>query len=98
MNRSELYFLKRDYQNDNQSDNQKDNQKNNQDSHQSDNQPYTEVLPTVQLELPITDLRQVENSVKTVTDWQEKLSQMPFDLAQGPLIRVRLLQLENNHF
>ncbi|MEO1622686.1 MAG: condensation domain-containing protein, partial [Cyanobacteria bacterium J06632_3] len=73
---------------------------------QGDNQPYAKVLPSLELDFQTVDLTAVPPSEKTEEKaisaaskhHRELLSQQPFDLEKGPLIRARLLRLEDNNF
>ncbi|MEO1387478.1 MAG: amino acid adenylation domain-containing protein, partial [Cyanobacteria bacterium J06634_6] len=65
---------------------------------EEENRPYLKVLPSVELDLSVIDLSTTEDKKSAVTHWEQRLSQRPFDLKTGPLIRARLLQLEDNRF
>jgi len=57
--------------------------------------PVQRVLPSLSLELPVTDLSHVPSDAQTkeLKDAMRELMRMPFDLAAPPLIRARLLRL-----
>ena len=69
---------------------------------QGDNQPYAKVLPSLELDFQTVELTAVPPSEKTISAvarrHRELLSQQPFDLEKGPLIRARLLRLEDDKF
>ena len=63
-----------------------------------DDHPYQKILPNLSLEIPVVDLRTTSNTSDNVEQWQKKLAHQPFDLSTGPLLRARLLQLEDDQF
>ncbi|MEO0515671.1 MAG: amino acid adenylation domain-containing protein [Cyanobacteria bacterium P01_A01_bin.116] len=65
---------------------------------QEENQPYTKVLPSVELVIPVIDLRGATEPQGKATRHQEQLAQQPFDLENGPLIRAQLLRREDHVF
>lgn len=67
---------------------------------QENNRPYAKVLSGVEITLPVIGLRcddETETELK-IKQWQESLVKTPFDLEQGPLIRIQLLERASNHF
>ena len=46
----------------------------------------------------MSDLRQVSDPSTEVHRWQERLAHSPFELETGPLVRARLLQIQDNRF
>ncbi|MBE9060860.1 non-ribosomal peptide synthetase [cf. Phormidesmis sp. LEGE 11477] len=66
---------------------------------QEKNRPYAKVLPSLELTLPIADLRDGEKAEEIeVQQWQERLVTTPFDLEQGPMLRTQLLKKTGDHF
>ena len=65
---------------------------------QADDQPYSKILPTVELGLSTVDLSETKDRQSVVKAWQEKLTKTPFDLAHDPLIRAQLFKLEDDRF
>ena len=69
---------------------------------QENNQPYTKVLPRVELDFPVIDLTEaVEPVVEPAVEaarYCKQLAQTPFDLACGPLLRSQLIKTEDNRF
>jgi len=60
--------------------------------------PYVNVLPSLDLTLPVADLRKSEKAEEIeIQHWQKTLVKTPFDLEKGPLIRVQLLKRRKNH-
>ncbi|MBD1865329.1 MULTISPECIES: non-ribosomal peptide synthetase [Trichocoleus] len=58
-------------------------------------QPIQVILPTLQISLPVVDLRQ-DNA--DLSSWLQKATQQRFDLTQAPLFRFTLLRLtDTNH-
>jgi len=63
-----------------------------------DNHPALKVLPTVNLGVDVIDISKAENKESAIKHWENTLSQQPFNLEAGPLIRAQLLKLEDNRF
>ena len=63
-------------------------------------EPIQVILPSLTLELPVTDLCSISENEREVKVKQliEKETQKPFDLTQVPLIRFSLLQLTENEY
>ncbi|MGL5832823.1 MAG: MupA/Atu3671 family FMN-dependent luciferase-like monooxygenase, partial [Waterburya sp.] len=54
---------------------------------------FQHILPEVKLELPMVDFASLESSA--AVHWLTQKSQESFDLLQGPLFRIHLLQLDS---
>ncbi|MEM9944617.1 MAG: amino acid adenylation domain-containing protein, partial [Cyanobacteria bacterium P01_D01_bin.36] len=65
---------------------------------QEDNQPYTKVLPAVELEFPVIDLTESVDAMAEATRYCQQLAQTPFNLECGPLLRSQLIKTEDNCF
>ncbi|MBW4490249.1 MAG: amino acid adenylation domain-containing protein [Trichocoleus desertorum ATA4-8-CV12] len=57
-------------------------------------QPIQVILPTLQVNLPVVDLRQQDNA--DLNQYLQKATQQRFDLTQAPLFRFTLLRLNND--
>jgi glutamate-1-semialdehyde aminotransferase len=57
---------------------------------------YQQVRPSFKLEVPLVDLSTLpaERREAHVTEWLDAERRQPFDLVEGPLIRARILRLE----
>ncbi|RCJ21836.1 non-ribosomal peptide synthetase [Nostoc minutum NIES-26] len=61
-------------------------------------QPSQVICPNLTLSLPIVDLRRLANQQQEIQQLVKQEIEEPFDLLQGPLLRVKLLQLgETEH-
>jgi glutamate-1-semialdehyde-2,1-aminomutase len=61
---------------------------------------YQEILPVLKIDVPIINLSNVDDQAAEfqVTKWLKEKSQVPFDLARGPLFRADILQIaEKKH-
>lgn len=65
---------------------------------EQDHQVYQTVQPELAVDLVTVDLRQVSDPRQRVAQWRRRLAHEPFDLAIGPLVRVQLLQLQQQSF
>ncbi|MEO1004642.1 MAG: amino acid adenylation domain-containing protein [Cyanobacteria bacterium J06638_38] len=65
-----------------------------------DGQPVQEIAPDLKLAIPILDWRQVEESKREaeVSRLADEEAQQPFNLAQGPLIRITLVRLADTEY
>ena len=63
----------------------------------TDGKPSQQIEPALKLSLPLTDLRAFQSAERHVqiSRLAVEQSQRPFNLAEGPLIRVNLLRLED---
>ena len=61
----------------------------------TDGEPFQVVLPDIEVDVPIVDLRHVrlEEREETAFRMAGEEARQPFDLAAGPLLRAKLLQL-----
>ena len=66
--------------------------------HVIDGQPVQIIAPFLSLKLPVIDLRQLPKVAREaeVQRLAQEEAQLPFDLRQGPLLRVTLLQIDEN--
>ncbi|WP_308477855.1 condensation domain-containing protein, partial [Myxococcus fulvus] len=62
-----------------------------------DGQPFQLIAPSLSLPLTCVDLRQVpvDEREERLTQLSEEAARLPFDLSQGPLIRVALLRADD---
>jgi non-ribosomal peptide synthetase component F/thioesterase domain-containing protein/acyl carrier protein len=65
-----------------------------------DGQPRQVIAPSLGIELPIADLRQIppeqrdDEALRLATE----VAQQPFDLAEGPMLHLKLLQLKDDEY
>jgi len=61
-----------------------------------DGQPIQAIAPEINLTLPVVDLREIAEAERDAeVQWlATQEAQQPFDLTQGPLLRVKLLRLD----
>jgi amino acid adenylation domain-containing protein len=64
---------------------------------EGDDQPIQRVAPHVDLQIPILDLRELDaaDRAQEIKRMSELHAQTPFDLKQGPLLRVTMLQVSD---
>lgn len=62
---------------------------------QIDNQPVQLIAPALTLSMPVIDLADLENSEKEklVKEMTDEAAGRPFDLIEGPMLRIKLLSL-----
>ena len=67
---------------------------------ENEGEPYQRIAPDTDLSLPIIDLRQFspEQRETEALRLATEIAQMPFDLVEGPMLHVRLLQLKPNEY
>jgi amino acid adenylation domain-containing protein len=63
-------------------------------------QPVQRIVPALTLPLPVIDLRELPETEREdrATQAMRDNAQRPFDLAQGPLLRIALFQLGENEY
>jgi len=61
----------------------------------TDGQPMQVITKEISIDLPVIDLSELSNTEREreTRRWSEHEAEQPFDLATGPLLRVRLLRL-----
>lgn len=66
----------------------------------ADGTPEQVILPSLQLPLPVTDLRGLPESVRAseIEAQSRQVADKPFNLASDPLLRVRLLRLTEQEY
>ncbi|MBV9791434.1 MAG: amino acid adenylation domain-containing protein, partial [Chloroflexi bacterium] len=63
-------------------------------------EPHAVVAPSLDLDLPLLDLRSLpaDEREQTVRQWMQSEATQPFDLVRGPLLRFRLLWLDADEY
>jgi hypothetical protein len=63
-------------------------------------QPQQVIAPTVTLDIPIIDLHDLDDETREKEGFRLLLEEeaQPFDLAQGPLLRVKLLRFDSTNY